>query len=132
MLWAAVKMDICISIPLIPDPGAMGFAMHVETPALKRASAQTQHAKSHPCLCRTEMHADIHVCLQDIGPQYAGVLLGMSNSAGVLAGVLGTAATGMILQNGSWDNVWNVAIALYVVGAVIWNLFSTGERVFVD
>lgn len=69
---------------------------------------------------------------QDIGPQYAGVLLGMSNSAGVLAGVLGTAATGMILQNGSWDNVWNVAIALYVVGAVIWNLFSTGERVFVD
>lgn len=29
-----------------------------------------------------------------------GVLLGMSNTAGVLAGVLGTAATGYILQNG--------------------------------
>lgn len=70
--------------------------------------------------------------MQDIGPQYAGVLLGLSNTAGVLAGVLGTAATGMILQNGSWDNVWEVAIALYLVGAVIWNLFSTGERVFTD
>ncbi|KAK9808476.1 hypothetical protein WJX73_010302 [Symbiochloris irregularis] len=69
---------------------------------------------------------------QDIGPQYAGVLLGLSNSAGVLAGVLGTAATGMILQNGSWDNVWGVAIALYVVGAVVWNTMSTGERVFPD
>ncbi|KAI7733646.1 hypothetical protein M8C21_028589, partial [Ambrosia artemisiifolia] len=36
---------------------------------------------------------------QDIGPRYAGVLLGLSNTAGVLAGVFGTAATGYILQN---------------------------------
>jgi MFS transporter, ACS family, solute carrier family 17 (sodium-dependent inorganic phosphate cotransporter), other len=67
---------------------------------------------------------------QDIGPRYAGVLLGMSNTAGVLAGVLGTAATGLILQNGSWDEVWGVAVALYLVGTVVWNVFSTGERIF--
>ncbi|RLN22685.1 sialin [Panicum miliaceum] len=36
---------------------------------------------------------------QDIGPRYAGVLLGLSNTAGVLAGVFGTAATGYILQH---------------------------------
>ena len=42
---------------------------------------------------------------QDIGPRYSGVLLGMSNTAGVLAGVFGTAATGYILKNGSWDEV---------------------------
>ena len=41
----------------------------------------------------------------DIGPRYAGVLLGLSNTAGVLAGVLGTAATGFILQTGSWKQV---------------------------
>ena len=29
----------------------------------------------------------------------------MSNTAGVLAGVFGTAATGYILKNGSWDEV---------------------------
>lgn len=46
----------------------------------------------------------------DIGPRYAGVLLGLSNTAGVLAGVLGTAATGFILQNGSWKQV----------GACVW------------
>ena len=66
----------------------------------------------------------------DIGPRYAGVLLGMSNTAGVLAGVLGTAATGYILQNGSWDDVWGVAVILYLIGTAIWNLFSTGERIF--
>jgi ACS family sodium-dependent inorganic phosphate cotransporter len=54
----------------------------------------------------------------------------MSNTAGVLAGVLGTAATGYILQNGSWDDVWGVAVGLYLLGTVIWNLFSTGDRIF--
>ena len=71
----------------------------------------------------------VRYCLQDIGPRYAGVLLGMSNTAGVLAGVFGTAATGYILKTGSWDEVWGVAVALYLVGTVVWNLFSTGERV---
>jgi hypothetical protein len=31
---------------------------------------------------------------------FQGVLLGMSNTAGVLAGVIGTAATGYTLQHG--------------------------------
>jgi MFS transporter, ACS family, solute carrier family 17 (sodium-dependent inorganic phosphate cotransporter), other len=67
---------------------------------------------------------------QDIGPRYSGVLLGLSNTAGVLAGVMGSIVTGYILQNGTWDQVWSVAVALYLVGTVVWNLFSTGERVF--
>ncbi|XP_048321481.2 ascorbate transporter, chloroplastic isoform X2 [Ziziphus jujuba] len=66
---------------------------------------------------------------QDIGPRYAGVLLGLSNTAGVLAGVFGTAATGYILQRGSWDDVFKVAVALYLIGTLIWNVFSTGEKI---
>eukprot|EP00270_Netrium_digitus_P008353 TRINITY_DN2494_c0_g1_i1.p1 TRINITY_DN2494_c0_g1~~TRINITY_DN2494_c0_g1_i1.p1 ORF type:complete len:673 (+),score=143.62 TRINITY_DN2494_c0_g1_i1:86-2020(+) len=67
---------------------------------------------------------------QDIGPRYAGVLLGISNTAGVLAGVIGTFVTGQILQNGSWDDVFKVAVALYLVGTLVWNTMATGERVF--
>lgn len=37
--------------------------------------------------------------------RYAGVLLGLSNTAGVLAGVVGSLATGYILQHGSWQQV---------------------------
>ncbi|KAJ8573173.1 hypothetical protein K7X08_009684 [Anisodus acutangulus] len=66
---------------------------------------------------------------QDIGPRYAGVLLGLSNTAGVLAGVFGTAATGYILQKGSWDDVFKVAVVLYIIGTLVWNFFSTGERI---
>ncbi|KAF8380215.1 hypothetical protein HHK36_027697 [Tetracentron sinense] len=66
---------------------------------------------------------------QDIGPRYAGVLLGLSNTAGVLAGVFGTAATGYILQRGSWDDVFKVAVVLYIIGTFVWNFFSTGEKI---
>ncbi|KAJ9681442.1 hypothetical protein PVL29_020356 [Vitis rotundifolia] len=66
---------------------------------------------------------------QDIGPRYAGVLLGLSNTAGVLAGVFGTAATGYILQRGSWGDVFKVAVALYIIGTLVWNLFATGEKI---
>ncbi|CAG9464222.1 unnamed protein product [Pedinophyceae sp. YPF-701] len=65
----------------------------------------------------------------DIGPKYAGVLLGLSNTAGVLAGVLGTAAVGFILANGSWADVWRSAVFFYLAGTVVWNTMSTGERV---
>uniref|UniRef100_J3KYT9 Major facilitator superfamily (MFS) profile domain-containing protein n=1 Tax=Oryza brachyantha TaxID=4533 RepID=J3KYT9_ORYBR len=58
-----------------------------------------------------------------------GVLLGLSNTAGVLAGVFGTAATGYILQHGSWDDVFKVSVVLYLVGTLVWNLFSTGEKI---
>lgn len=111
------------------------------------------------------------------GKALQGVLLGLSNTAGVLAGVLGTAATGYILQHGesllllilklmeskvatiilpktftlgahiildvnvltlvfcicelsgTWDDVFKVSVALYLTGTVVWNLFSTGEKI---
>ncbi len=66
---------------------------------------------------------------QDIAPRFSGVLLGITNTAGVLAGVLGTLATGYILQNGSWSQVWSVAIGFYLVGTVIWLAFSSGDRI---
>jgi ACS family sodium-dependent inorganic phosphate cotransporter len=30
---------------------------------------------------------------------------------------------------GSWDSVFQVAVVLYIVGTVVWNVFSTGEKV---
>ncbi|KAK9280134.1 hypothetical protein L1049_013821 [Liquidambar formosana] len=96
---------------------------HVKTPALAvlcMACSQGSDAFSQSGLYSNH---------QDIGPRYAGVLLGLSNTAGVLAGVFGTAATGYILQRGSWDDVFKVAVALYIIGTLVWNLFSTGEKI---
>ncbi|GLU00744.1 hypothetical protein SLE2022_180900 [Rubroshorea leprosula] len=96
---------------------------HVRTPAMAvlcMACSQGSDAFSQSGLYSNH---------QDIGPRYAGVLLGLSNTAGVLAGVFGTAATGYILQRGSWDDVFKVAVALYIIGTLVWNFFSTGEKV---
>ncbi|CDP08800.1 unnamed protein product [Coffea canephora] len=96
---------------------------HVKTPAMAvlcMACSQGSDAFSQSGLYSNH---------QDIGPRYAGVLLGLSNTAGVLAGVFGTAATGYILQRGSWDSVFKVAVALYILGTLVWNFFSTGEKV---
>ena len=49
-----------------------------------------------------EIHINHMVCF----PQ--GVLLGLSNTAGVLAGVIGTAATGYTLQHGMFQ--YNICI----------------------
>lgn len=68
---------------------------------------------------------------QDIGPQYAGVLLGISNTAAAIPGIVGVALTGYILdETGSWGVVFGIAIGFYVLGTVVYNLFATGERVF--
>lgn len=74
----------------------------------------------------------------DIAPRYAGIVMGVSNTAGTVAGVIGVAATGWILEfsgGGSSDlNNWSVVFAipalLSILSAVIFCVFATGERIF--
>src|SRR5262249_33265936 len=43
----------------------------------------------------------------DIGPRYAGILLGFSNTAGTIPGIVGVTLTGLILDaTGSWNLVF--------------------------
>lgn len=30
---------------------------------------------------------------------------------------------------GSWDDVFKVSVALYIIGTLVWNFFATGEKV---
>ena len=57
------------------------------------------------------------------------MLLGLSNTAGVLAGVLGSLSTGMLVQQGAWAEVWGLSAAVCLVGTLVWNLFATGEKI---
>ncbi|GKA47700.1 ascorbate transporter, chloroplastic [Tanacetum coccineum] len=103
---------------------------------------------------------------QDIGPRYAvstysssNIVLGLSNTAGVLAGVFGTAATGYILQiggctselsrsgklqfswkeealyliHGGWGALGMTCSSgcpfLYIIGTLVWYIFALGEKI---
>jgi ACS family sodium-dependent inorganic phosphate cotransporter len=67
----------------------------------------------------------------DIAPKYAGALMGLSNTAGTLPGVIGVAVTGYILDaTGSWALVFGIAAGLYVAGTAVWLTFAKGEILF--
>ncbi|KAK8600125.1 hypothetical protein V6N13_060055 [Hibiscus sabdariffa] len=69
--------------------------------------------------------------MQDIAPQYAGFLHGISNSVGTLAAIISTIGTGYFVQwLGSFQAFLSVTACLYFITTIFWNLFATGERVF--
>ncbi|KXZ55458.1 hypothetical protein GPECTOR_2g1007 [Gonium pectorale] len=106
---------------------------------LSQLGAVTSAAGAVACMVGSQgldafSQAGLYANHQDIGPRYAGVLLGLSNTAGVLAGVLGSLVTGLLLQaggpGGGWDHVWAVAVGFYLLGTVLWLTLSTGEQIF--
>ncbi|XP_022867107.1 probable anion transporter 3, chloroplastic [Olea europaea var. sylvestris] len=69
--------------------------------------------------------------MQDIAPQYAGFLHGISNSAGTLAAIISTIGTGFFVQwLGSFQAFLTLTSCLYFTATVFWNIYATGERVF--
>ncbi|CAL0303470.1 unnamed protein product [Lupinus luteus] len=77
----------------------------------------------------------------DIAPRYAGIVMGVSNTAGTLAGIVGVDLTGRLLEAAkvansdlstpeSWKAVFLIPGLLCVFSSFIFLLFSTGERIF--
>lgn len=74
----------------------------------------------------------------DIAPKYAGIVMGVSNTAGTVAGIVGVTITGRILEGSalgasdpsSWYMVFATPALLSVISAVFFIVFATGERIF--
>ncbi|XP_052186272.1 probable anion transporter 4, chloroplastic isoform X2 [Diospyros lotus] len=78
-------------------------------------------------------HCGFLVNLQEIAPQYSGVLHGISNTAGTFAAILGTIGAGFSVELlGSFQGFLLFTSLLYFSAALFWNLFSTGDRVNFD
>ncbi|PIA59981.1 hypothetical protein AQUCO_00400692v1 [Aquilegia coerulea] len=77
----------------------------------------------------------------DIAPRYAGILMGVSNTAGTLAGIVGVGLTGQLLEASkathsdltsaeSWRPVFFIPGYLCIFSSLVFLIFSTGERIF--
>ncbi|KMZ58770.1 putative anion transporter 7 [Zostera marina] len=76
----------------------------------------------------------------DIAPRYAGILMGISNTAGTVAGIVGVGLTGSILEavkaasksdlssTESWKPVFFILGYLCIFSSVVFLLFAKGER----
>ena len=63
---------------------------------------------------------------QDMSPRHAAPMLGLTNTAGALAGLVGSACTGCLLRATAHN--WALAlyapcIVVYAAGAAVWVLF---------
>ncbi|XP_031620236.1 vesicular glutamate transporter 1-like isoform X2 [Contarinia nasturtii] len=66
----------------------------------------------------------------DIAPQYASVLMGISNTFGTIPGIVSPALTGFIVVNSSrdeWQIVFMISAGVYLFGCVIYWMWATGE-----
>ncbi|KAH6790788.1 phosphate transporter 4 [Perilla frutescens var. frutescens] len=77
----------------------------------------------------------------DVAPRYAGIVMGVSNTAGTLAGIVGVDLTGRLLEAAkaaqldltspdSWRVVFVIPGSLCIFSSVVFLVLSTGERIF--
>jgi MFS transporter, ACS family, solute carrier family 17 (sodium-dependent inorganic phosphate cotransporter), other len=65
----------------------------------------------------------------DVGPTYAGVLMGISNTIAAVPGIVGVAAAGFILRaTNSFAAVFYLIAAVYLVGLIGYASLASGER----
>jgi ACS family sodium-dependent inorganic phosphate cotransporter len=66
----------------------------------------------------------------EIAPRYADVLMGITNTAATIPGIIGVAATGWLVEvTGTYASAFVLAAVINVFGAIIWLLFGTSRRV---
>ena len=83
--------------------------------------------------CTAFSQSGFLVNFAEIGPKYASTIHGVANTAGSIAGMVGTYVVGWILSRSvesGWSNVMYMTSATYVVGALVWLAFMSGEQVF--
>ncbi|KAK9102079.1 hypothetical protein Sjap_019333 [Stephania japonica] len=66
---------------------------------------------------------------QDISPEYASVLLGITNTVGAVPGIVGVALTGFLLDSThSWSlSLFAPSIFFYLTGTVVWLVFASSK-----
>ncbi|CAL0318305.1 unnamed protein product [Lupinus luteus] len=78
-------------------------------------------------------HSCFLVNLQEIAPQYSGVLHGISNTAGTLDAIIGTIGVGFFVELvGSFPGILLLTSLLYFLVAIFYFLYYTGEIVNFD
>ncbi|MGQ0700693.1 MAG: ACS family MFS transporter [Panacagrimonas sp.] len=66
----------------------------------------------------------------EIAPKHADILMGITNTAGTLPGIIGVAVAGWMLDTtGSYVSVFLLAAGITSVGALVWIVFSRSEPI---
>lgn len=68
----------------------------------------------------------------DIAPQFASILMGVSNTFATLPGIISPGLTGAVVTDqespGEWQIIFYLAAGIYAVGALVYGLLASGDR----
>ncbi|KAK6627087.1 hypothetical protein RUM44_009564 [Polyplax serrata] len=65
----------------------------------------------------------------DVAPPFASILMGISNTFATLPGMISPLVTGHLVQHrAKWQVVFYIASSIYLVGAVFYGIFASGEE----
>ncbi|KAK7388589.1 hypothetical protein VNO78_23410 [Psophocarpus tetragonolobus] len=66
---------------------------------------------------------------QDMSPEYASILLGITNTVGAIPGIVGVALTGYLLDlTHSWSiSLFAPSIFFYLTGTIVWLVFASSK-----
>uniref|UniRef100_J3NBV5 Major facilitator superfamily (MFS) profile domain-containing protein n=1 Tax=Oryza brachyantha TaxID=4533 RepID=J3NBV5_ORYBR len=120
-VWAIVVNNFTFHYALTPSGTVLCSSISLGFLALGRAGFAVNH--------------------MDVAPKFAGIVMGVSNTAGTLAGIVGVGLTGNILEGAkasnmdltnseTWKTVFFVPGYLCIFSSVIFLIFSTGEKIF--
>ena len=66
----------------------------------------------------------------DLAPRYADVLMGITNTAGTVPGIIGVVITGWLVDTtGTYTSAFALCAVLNFFGALVWLLFASAKRV---
>uniref|UniRef100_A0A1I7UF52 MFS domain-containing protein n=1 Tax=Caenorhabditis tropicalis TaxID=1561998 RepID=A0A1I7UF52_9PELO len=76
-------------------------------------------------------HGGVSVNPHDFAPNHAGSVFGVFNACGAITGFVGVYIAGHILEatNNNWSYVFIVTAAQCVVGAMVYTLLGTGQKI---
>ncbi|XP_067047190.1 sialin-like [Acropora muricata] len=76
--------------------------------------------------------ASFNVNHLDIAPRYAGVLMGITNTAGTIPGIVGPFVVGVLTNNeptrAQWQKVFYISAGVYVLGWLTFMLLASGKQ----
>jgi ACS family sodium-dependent inorganic phosphate cotransporter len=119
-----------IAIALLTPHGAAGAAPIFAIKGGSAIAVTIIALMSAAFACGAWSRAGLYCNHQDLSPRYAGALLGISNTAGALPGILGVTSVGFLLDRTSnWGaSLFLPTAACQLFGLVIYSLFASSER----
>ncbi|XP_039293719.1 sialin [Nilaparvata lugens] len=66
----------------------------------------------------------------DIAPQFASVLMGLSNTVATIPGIISPLLTGHLIRHKTiyeWQTVFMISSCVYILGAIIYSLLASGK-----